>query len=527
MIKLFRWNIHWAPLGTLLVVVLVAALLALIPQSRGPEPATVTAPAYWPTQGWRSVTPEDQGVDSAKLADALLAIKQAGTRIHSLMIVRNGYLVVDSYFYPYGGSIYHDLASDTKSVMTTLVGIAVDQGKLRLDDTLVSFFPERTIANRDARKERITVRNLANMSSGLQCNERNDEATSVAMRATADWVQFSLDRPMTDEPGTRFVYCSASIHLLSPILQKTTGMTALEFARANLFKPLGIEDVYWPADPQGYTHGWGDLCLRPTDAAKVGFLFWQQGRWEGQQIVSRVWIADATTPHIQTTPGDDNDDFYGYGWWVSPPKAELASYRADGNGGQYIVVVPSLNLIVQTTGGGFSFDDIAGYLEATLVNTGKPLPANLPGAERLQAAMQAVRQGPAVQPVPAPPAIQSDISGQTYVFEGNDIALRSVRLSFGAGSEALLRLDLANEASPRADPVGLDGIYRPSREGRPILAKGAWRDAQTFEADIDEGPGLHAYTLTLRFEVDRVTFSYREPISGASATIEGRQQKNP
>jgi CubicO group peptidase (beta-lactamase class C family) len=213
------------------------------------------APVNWPTRGWQYTTPEEQGIDSAKLAQALLTMREQDIDIHSLMIVRNGLVLVDAYFYPYDGQNVHELASVTKSVMTTLIGIAADQGKLSLDDPMLSFFPERTVANRDARKEAITVRHLASMSSGLDCTSAGDEATLQEMKQGVDWVQFTLDRKVLWQPGTHFVYCSPAIHLLSPILQQATGMTALEFAHQYLFEPLGIHDVMWLVDPQDFNRG--------------------------------------------------------------------------------------------------------------------------------------------------------------------------------------------------------------------------------------------------------------------------------
>ena len=141
----------------------------------------------WPTEGWPATTPESQGVDSAKLADALLAMRERGIMIHSLLVIRDGKALVDAYFYPYDGSTVHDEASVTKSVMTTLVAIAADQGKLELDAPMVSFFPDRTIANMDALKEKITVRHLASMSSGLDSvGFAQDEGTLTEMEASAD-----------------------------------------------------------------------------------------------------------------------------------------------------------------------------------------------------------------------------------------------------------------------------------------------------------------------------------------------------
>ncbi len=158
-----------------LVVTIAVPLVSCSPPS-APEAG---APVNWPTEGWQRSTPEEQGADSAKLAEALQAIQQKGLNIHSLLIVRNGKLLFDADFYPNDGKTVHELASVTKSVMTTLIAIAADQGKLDLDAPIVSFFPDRIIANLDARKQRITVRHLTSMSSGLECTAENDEQTKV------------------------------------------------------------------------------------------------------------------------------------------------------------------------------------------------------------------------------------------------------------------------------------------------------------------------------------------------------------
>ena len=455
--------------------------------------------AFALAHGWTMGTPEEQGFDSAKTADGLLAIKKNGTLIHSLMVIRNDKVLLDAYFYPYDGSTYHDLASVTKSVMTTLIGIAADQGKLSLDDPMLSFFPDREIANHDERKEKITLRHLASMSSGLECAQ-DDEMTLIEMRASKDWVQFALDLPVVKEPGTRFAYCGVNMHLLSAILKEATGMNALEFARENLFGPLGIQDVYWPDDSQGVTHGWGDLCLHPADMAKLGFLFLHNGTWEGQQIVSHAWVEGALQPYFG---GTGRIEDYGYGWWIGQAENE-PEFLAAGNGGQKIKVYPLLNMIVVTTGGGFEYSEIEPYMLAAMGDF-KPLPTNPTGIATLNAALTAIAAGPAPEFVPSLPATAVAISGQTFVFRPNPL-LRSMRLDFDNSREAIFQLELANESGPRVAGVGLDGVYRRSYSGRPTLARGRWEDENTFIVEYDEGPGIAFHRFRLHFDGDQVMF---------------------
>jgi CubicO group peptidase (beta-lactamase class C family) len=476
--------------------------------------------SYWPTNGWKSATPESQGFNSVKLAEGLNEIKQKVTNIHSLMIIRNDSVILDAYFYPYDGSTYHEVASVTKSVMTTLIGIAVDQGKLNLDQPILSFFPDRTITNRDPMKEQITVRHLVSNSSGFSFNEKDDVATLEVMRNSDDWIQYALDLPVVHKPGTHFAYFSPGMHLLSAILQKATGMTALEFADAYLFKPLGINEVYWPSDPQGYTRGWGDLCLYPIDMAKIGFLFLYQGKWEGKQIVSSKWVKEATRKQLPTGQGIEG---YGYGWWISSPSPDeqFPYYRAYGRNEQIIMVVPSINALLVTTGGGFDFDQIAPYIVASIGNLERPLPENPSAMEKLNNTVSELKQHPESQTVPPLPEIASRISGKTFIFEPNELDIESLKFDFDNGKEAILQLKIETESIPRKASVGLDGSWRPSLIGKPTVSRGYWEDAKTFILEYNEGPGLNYYNLKLYFENNKVILEILIPASEAGLTIEG------
>jgi hypothetical protein len=294
------------------------------------------------------------------------------------------------------------------------------------------------------------------------------------------------------------------MHLLSAILKEATGMNALEFARQNLFGPLGIQDVYWPADPQGVTHGWGDLCLRPADMAKIGSLFLHKGEWEGKHIVSREWVEAALQSYGK---GTGRIEDYGYGWWIGQPENE-PEFLAAGRGGQIIKIYPRLNLILVMTGGGFEFSEIEAYFLATMKDMEKPLPPNPVGLASLNAALMTITQGPQPEPVLPLPAIAKSISGQTFVFEPNKL-LRSFRLDFDdpKGAEAVFQLEVANEPGARVVGVGLDGVFRASHAGRPIVARGKWTDEKTFVIDYNEGPGLSSYMFRLEFDGDQVLFS--------------------
>jgi CubicO group peptidase (beta-lactamase class C family) len=191
-------------------------------------PADISEPDYWPTTGWKHSTPEAQGMDSELLAEMLEDISTQETSVHSVIVARNGYLVTEAYFHPYTSDTKMHVQSVTKSVIGMLVGIAVKQGIIPdINQPVIDFFQNRRIAYLDEQKESMELKHLLSMSSGFDCAEFS---SGPRMEQTSDWVQFMLDRPVTQHPGERFGYCNGNAHLLSAILEKTSGVSTREFA---------------------------------------------------------------------------------------------------------------------------------------------------------------------------------------------------------------------------------------------------------------------------------------------------------
>jgi CubicO group peptidase (beta-lactamase class C family) len=207
----------------------------------------------------------------------------------------------------------------------------------------------------DSRFKAMRLRDLLTMTSGIKWDEDSvpytDPANScAAMEASQDWVQFMLAQPMADEPGQRFVYSSGVTELLAQVLKKATGQHADAYAAAHLFPALGIKSVYWKHTPTGHPDTEGGLYLAPRDLAKIGYLYMKDGVWEGRRLLPEGWVAASTSAHVVA---DEKSGFaYGYQWWViAPPKASRPPvFAAIGYGGQYLLVVPSLDLIAVFTG---------------------------------------------------------------------------------------------------------------------------------------------------------------------------------
>jgi CubicO group peptidase (beta-lactamase class C family) len=486
--------------------------------------------------GWRSSTPEDQGMDSQKLAELIDYIQQEQLDLHSVTIIRNGYVVADAAIYPFEGGGKHNLKSVTKSVISALIGIAIEQGHIDgLDQPVLSFFPDRAVANLDARKEAMTLEDVLKMATGLECRDSFKYRWQGAylMMQSDDWVQHVLDLPMLEEPGTRFEYCNGATLLLSAIIQETTGMTAAEFAEQHLFTPLGIDDVIWPANPQGVTVGFSELRMRPHDMAKIGYLFLQDGQWDGRQIIPASWVAASTTNHIAALGLGGGD--YGYQWWVD----QDVVYSARGHAGQYIFVVPDSQLVAVFTGN--LSDDVLRVPEVLMdifvlpaVKSAESLSLNPDGLAALESSIQAAA-APANGPEPVPPLPETArrISGQTYLLDPlNPLGLVSFSLTFGDGAEALMTLEYPPEAilfivedmpTPLQLDValGLDNVYRfsPAEFGLIMGAKGEWLADDVFLAHLNGIGNIGWQRVYVAFEGEQITMEFWDDSTSPTTKI--------
>jgi CubicO group peptidase (beta-lactamase class C family) len=469
-------------------VLTIALCIGTNPIARGAESPQ--------TSEWITGSPEEVGLDSAALSEMFDYVREHNVPVHSVQIVRHGRLVLDGYFYPYSSEMRHDVASVTKSVMSTLIGLAIQKGFIRdVAQPVLSFFPNRSVANSDANKQKLTLEHLLTMQAGWDCGFEAKEARLFEMRRRADWLQFMLDLPMVAEPGTRFAYCSGNHHVLSMILSQTTGTNALAFARRELFEPLGIRDVAWPADPRGNNHGWGDLQMHPRDMARLGQLFLQRGRWRERPILPETWARTATRTHVERTT---NRDRYGYSWWVKGEDYP-GMFEAVGRGGQRINVWPAKDLVLVFTGSEFEPGDLAKFILKAL-KSDAPLPPNPQASAQLQeCTASALRPSPS-QPVGKLPAIAGRISGKTFKLSRNTLGVSALILNFDDSAEAQAELLWNGRRVPFR--VGLDAVERFSTNvlvGLPQAAKGRWMNHQTLLLELDLIGAINYYRFKLTF----------------------------
>jgi len=303
---------------------------------------------------WLEIYPELVQMDSSVLDSMITDVESNNYRVHSIIIIKNGFLVKEWYQIPYDKDQLFRVFSVSKSVTSALIGIALEKGYINsLDEFVLDYFPDYDIANPSPQKDVMTIWHLLTMTTGLHWPEyypytdyRNPYNN---WKASEDHVGFVLNRTMVAPPGTTFNYNTGASHLLSAIIQRATNMSTLDFANQYLFGPLSIEESRWYEDPQGVAGGGDNLYLKPLDMAKIGYLFLNEGIWEGKQVISEDWVRTSTSVSVNLG-GELN---YGYQWWID---ADGDLYRALGYGGQQINVFHTQDLIVVFTGMNLNFD---------------------------------------------------------------------------------------------------------------------------------------------------------------------------
>jgi CubicO group peptidase (beta-lactamase class C family) len=371
----------WTTLAASLVFFPFAILVAA--QS---STSTTSPSVTWPTKSWPKATPASVGLDEAALAslDKDLAsgkymlidtfqVFRCGTEVFSRKYshdyaqiygneartkgplnarLTGPYNYFDPDWHPYyHGTDLHSMQSVSKTVTSVIYGVAMARGdfKAGLNTPVVHYFDVAKVKNVDDRKRRMTLKDVLTMTTGLSWNEENvpyddPRSDSSLMEATDDWVQYTFDKPMAEEPGKVFSYSSGATMLLAYIFQKETGQDLDAYGEKYLFAPLGIKH-FWKRTYTGVVDTEGGLYLNGEDLAKIGYLYLHDGTWDGKQIVSKDWVRESVTPQIFA--GENWQ--YGFKWWLYPLKGKFV-WLALGFGGQRLMVFPDQDLIAVFTG---------------------------------------------------------------------------------------------------------------------------------------------------------------------------------
>ncbi len=331
-------------------------------------------------------SPESQGVSSAFFTELIRILNEnRKCNMHKFMAVRHGYVIAECAFEPYDMDMWHVSYSMCKSIVGMVIGLLVEEGKITTDTNINNIFSTRK-GPLGFLKKNVTVENLLNMSSGVEFGE----AGAISGN---DWRKEFLNSGFKFEPGTQFEYNSMNTYMLSAIVTEITGKSLFEFCKERIFDPMGIKRVYWESCPQSITKGGWGLFMRAEDMAKLGVLYLQKGKWNGEQIIPESWVYRSTSWQIET--GKDDNEHYGYQLWINDDRP--GSYAFNGMLGQNVFVYPDIDMVVVTNAGNSDIFQtslmavtIRNHMKDVIEVFDEPLPENFAALSELKAICKSV-----------------------------------------------------------------------------------------------------------------------------------------
>lgn len=483
--------------------------------------ACSTAEKTGNAKGLPRSTPEAQGMSSSGIRTFLGAVANSDIEFHSLMIVRHGYVVAEGWWSPFAPALKHTLYSLSKSFTSTAIGMAVDEGKLALDDKVIAFFPEERPAEISENLAAMRIRDLLTMTAG-----HASDTMGGLRESDGNWPRAFLAQEVGYEPGTHFLYNTGATYMLSAILQKVTGQTLFDYLSGRLFTPLGIEGADWETDPRGINTGGYGLRVRTEDTAKLGQLYLQKGQWHGKQLVSAEWVGEATRKQTTSQEGD-NDWSQGYGYQFWRCKPEPGFYRGDGAFGQFCIVIPQKDVVIAITSESSdmqaSMNLVWQHLLPAIMDEGE-LPANDEGLRHLRHDFASLKLSP--PSVADTSAIAGNISGKAFTLQENEWGLRSVTFTFTQDT-CFFSLNYDDEtqtvacgmkdwvagSNVKMTPGGLFAVPGRTEVATKIAASATWRDRNTLLMTWRYVENIHTDDLTCSFGDKGVTISFLSSVA--------------
>ncbi|EGX56258.1 hypothetical protein SZN_28813 [Streptomyces zinciresistens K42] len=455
-------------------------------------------------------TPADQGVDARAVLAFLDAVDAApDIDPHSLMILRHGRLVACGWWAPYTPPRPQLLYSISKNFTAAAAGIAAGEGLIRLDDPVLSYFPELDADVTDPRSRAILVRHAASMATGHD----TDAFPAALARDRDDLVRGFLLVPPPHDPGTVFAYNQAATFTLSALVQRVSGQSLTDYLRPRLLDPLGIGEFAWQRDRGGRELGFSGLHATTDAMARLGQLHLSGGIWEGERLLPRWWVEEATRPQISgaaSMPGPDWQRGYGFTFWMS-----RHGYRGDGAFGQFCVVLPEHDAVIATTADTWEMQALLELVwEHLLPAFGSAPPAGAGGADAALARRLAGLTLPPAPGDPAPPGRGEEWTGSFTPAGGSCAALPKVGALALAKRADGWELTLTEEGEPLRARLGGPG-WTVTEGPVPTAVSGGWSDADTLVVDIAFLETPHHAEVTCSLTTRTFTARWRtEPLHG-------------
>jgi hypothetical protein len=453
--------------------------------------------------------PEAQGVSSSAIRAFVEAADQTIDSLHSFMLLRHGHVLAQAWWPPYEPQRPHMLFSLSKSFTSTAIGLAVAEGRLSIEDRVLSFFPEQAPAQVSEHLAAMRVHDLLSMSTGHSA----DVTGPMREQPDGDWARAFLAQPVEHTPGTHFVYNSGASYMLSAIVQRLTGMTLLEYLQPRLFAPLGIERATWESCPRGINVGGWGLSITTADIARFGQLYLQKGVWQGARILPEAWVQAATARQADNDNQTEIDwrQGYGYQFW----RCRHAAYRGDGAFGQFCVVMPEQDAVLAITSGVGNMQAVLNLVWEHLLPAMQDAPLPDDGAAREALSRKLGQLGLAPQQGRRSSPMAAQVSGRTYRFEKNDQDVDAITLDFDAAGGQLTiqdsngthRIAFGGESWSKGVTTIFNGIPYP------VAASGAWTGDDTYVIRLSFYETPFCPTLTFQFSGDQLSTDWKDNVS--------------
>jgi hypothetical protein len=450
--------------------------------------------------GFKRAEPRDAGVNAAVVEAFLDDAAAAGLDIHGLMLHRVGRVAVEGWWWPYRADRPRIMHSATKSVMASAIGMAIEEGRFRLQDKVVAFFPEYMPADVDDKLASMTVGDLLTMRAG----HAEETSGSVWRGIHTSWTAEFFKIPVVHQPGTTYMYTSAASYMLSAILTKVTGQTLHDYLKPRFFEPLGIVGEHWDLGPGNVNPGGNGLTMRTADLLKLGVLHAQGGIWKGRRILSEAWVAEATRSH-----GDN----YGYQWVTTAGGA----YLALGIFMQFVIVFPRHQATLAMVGALQEGSNV--FLPVVHRHFPRAFEEQLPPGEaatadaHLRSRLSAAGEAPPIVAYTSNTATR--VSGKTFRIEPNPVGVTAVRFVFerdrcvfhladASGDHAVV-CGLRDWIESHSDIPGADLHHGYSLQSAVVVASARWTDEDTLQMTWIFAETAFRDTVVCRFDSDRVT----------------------
>lgn len=457
-------------------------------------------------------TPESQGVSSSEVLGFVEKADKTIDAMHSLIVVRHGHVVAEGWWAPYDAASRHSLYSLSKSFTSTAIGLAVAEGKLSVDDRVLTFFPEDAPASPSDNLKAMRISDLLRMSTGHQAEPflgpLLPESKTASPASAPTWTKTFLAQPVPNKPGTHFLYNTPATYMLSAIVQKTMGMTVLDYLKPRLFDPLGIEEPTWGTSPQGISLGGYGLSVRTEDIAKFGQLYLQKGTWQGAQLIPAAWIEAATARQTSngSNPKSDWEQGYGYQFW----RCRNGAFRGDGAFGQYCIVLPEQDAVIAITSSVKDMQVVLNLVWDQLLPALKPAPltADPKSSETLERTLKGLSLRP--QQGSGASGVGATVAGRVYRFPANDRNLEAITLESDGKANAVTLVMKVDGVDQRI-PCG-QGEWRKGRlaygqfSEQPAAVSGDWTADDTYTAKISFYETPFLLTIHLKFTEDQLLF---------------------